>query len=229
MKTSLLLALAVVGAVSIARGQMSQNIVGYINQAFYPGDNYIANQLANGDNTLDTIFQPGVPEGATFAPWDPVNHDYLPTSTYDVSTGWSINYTFGYGQGALFYDPQSLVTFTNTFVGSVWPGFVENQTFVPPVVTATGDQLLSCVIPIDASFYDVIGRDPLNGESVTMLDAVTQTYTTTTFENGVWNNGDPSLAVGESAMFDLLPVPEPGIYGLAAMGVVVLAGMRKRI
>ena len=56
----------------------------------------------------------------------------------------------------------------------VWSGFIENPPFAPPQV-GSGTLFLSCVIPIgDATFGDVVGRDPMNGESVAMLDAATQ-------------------------------------------------------
>jgi hypothetical protein len=98
-------------------------------------------------------------------------------------------------------------------------------------VTDVGSLLLSCVIPItNADFYDIVGRDPQNGESVTLLDAETQTYTTTTFENGAWNNGDPTLDIGESAMFDLEPdlnaVPEPASYTVLATGLAMFIAAR---
>jgi hypothetical protein len=152
-------------AVSANSQTYSQGIVGYIVQPFYAGDNLIANQLSYSNNTLNAIFQPGVPEGATFAVWNPSSQQYLPASVYDIDTGWSINYELDYGQGGLFNSPD---IFTNTFVGAVWPGFNDINTFVPPLVTDGGTLLLSCVIPIaPATFHDVVGRDPLNGESVT--------------------------------------------------------------
>jgi hypothetical protein len=233
MKIAKILALsAFAGMVTSAHSQTvySQNIVGYINQMLYAGNNYIANQLSTSNNTLNAIFQAGVvPEGATFTEWNPTTDQFLPTSVYDATTGWSINYSLTYGQGGLLDTPS---TFQNTFTGSVWPGFEPNQPFVPPQV-GSGSLFLSCVIPIgDATFYDVVGRDPMNGESVMMLDAATQTYTTTTFEDGVWSNGAPSLDVGEAAFFNLepvlVPVPEPATYGLLGVGLVMLVAVRKR-
>jgi hypothetical protein len=223
MKIAKILSLAcVVGgfaAVADCQTVYSGNIVGYINQTLYAGDNYIANQLDTGSNTLGNIFDSGtVPEGTTFTEWNPATQQFLPTSTYDTVNGWSIDYTLNLTQGGLLDAPS---TFVNTFVGSVWSGYdAMTQTFTPPLVTASGSVFLSCIIPIsDATFYDVVGRNPLNRESVTMLDAATQIYTTTTFENGVWNNGDPSLNIGEAAFFNLEPVPEPAIYSLVIAGL----------
>lgn len=202
----------------------SGNIVGYINQPIYAGDNLIANQLNYSNNALNAIFQPGVPEGATFTEWNPATQQYLPISVYDTTAGWSINYELGYGQGGLFDSPS---TFTNSFVGEVWPGYSGDGSFVPPLVTGSGTLLLSCYIPIsNATFYDVAGRNPQNGESVTLLDDATQTYLTTTFENGSWNNGVPMLNVGQAAFFDLEPVPEPEGYNLIAAGMLIAAARK---
>jgi hypothetical protein len=214
-----------VGVAVSANSQIySQGVVGYINQPLYAGDNLIANQLSDSNNTLNAIFQPGVPEGATFAEWNPSSQQYLPTSVYDINTGWSINYELDFGQGGLFNSP---VTFTNTFAGSVWPGYDGIGTFVPPLVTDSGTLLLSCYIPIaSATFYDVVGRDPQNGESVTLLNAGSQT--TTTFEDGVWDNGTPTLNIGQSAFFNLESVPEPAVYPLVGAGLLLLAIARKR-
>ena len=232
MKIAKVLALSVlVGLATSAHCQTySQNIVGYINQTLYTGNNYMANQLSNSNNTLNAIFAPGVvPEGTTFTEWNPATDQFLPNSVYDTTTGWSIDYTLTYGQGGLLDTPT---TFVNTFVGSVWSGFNLDSTFVPPQV-GSGTLLLSCWVPIgDATFYDVVGRNPLNSESVTFLDAATQTYTTTTFEDGIWSNGAPLLNVGEAAFFSLepviMPVPEPATYGLLGVGLTVLMAVRAR-
>jgi hypothetical protein len=230
MKAAKILSLTalVAGCASAAYSQVySQNIVGYINQSFYAGDNYFANQLSTGDNSLDTIFTGAVPQGATFTEWDPTAQQFLPISTF-TGTSWSINYSLTYGQGGLLDTPSG---FVNTFTGGVWSGFsATTQSFTPPLVTGTGSQLLSCYVPITATFYDVIGRGPANGESVTTLAAATQTYTTTTFSNGVWDNGAPELGVGEAAFFNLdvatpanlLSIPEPSVTSLAAVGAVTL-------
>jgi hypothetical protein len=71
----------------------------------------------------------------------------------------------------------------------------------------------------------------LNGESITRLNALTQISTTTTFESGAWNNGDPLLNVGQSAFFNLgpttEPTPEPFAGTLLCAGLVSLAAFRR--
>jgi len=210
-----------------ARAQpvFSQNIVGYMTLRFYAGDNLFANQLSQSNNTLNAFFQTGVPQGATFTEWDSVAQQYLPVSSYDTSSGWSLNYTLSYGEGGLLNIPAN---FTNVFAGEVWPGLNPLGSFVPPLVTDTGSLLLSCYVPYtNASFYDVVGRDPQDGESVTILDTPSQVSTTTTFADGFWGNGDPLLNIGQSAFFNLKPTPEPEILSLFGAGVVSLLAFRR--
>ena len=177
---------------------------------------------------MNVIFGPSTPDGAAFTEWDPTTRQFLPVSRYDTNSGWSINYTLSYGQGGLLH---TAAAFTNTFVGTVWPGFSLGGPFVPPLVTGSGLLLLSCYVPIaPATFYDVVGRAPQNGESVSILNALTQITTLTAFDNGVWSNGDPLLNIGQSAVFNLVPTPEPGSLSLMGVGVVLLAaGWRKQV
>ncbi len=213
-----------------AKAQVYTNgIVGYINEVLFAGDNLIANQLGNSDNTLNVIFNVGVPDGSTFTLWDATQMQFLPASHYDANTGWSINYHLDYGQGGRFH---AAATFTNTFVGNVWPGFGGQIPFTPPLVSNNGRYLLSCYVPLGgASFNEIVGRNPLDGESVRTLNALTQAYSTTTFENGSWDHGAPGLSVGEAAFFNLGPtfaaVPEPAVLYLAGFGVVACAAGRR--
>jgi hypothetical protein len=214
----------------------SQNLVGYVNLSIYTGTNFIANQFDNGQgNTLDTLIPPSgtlmvVPEGAEFTEWNPTAGQFLPFSTYDTVNGWSINYALTYGEGAMLITPT---LFTNTFLGTVSSAVSGNGgelTFTPPLVTSTGLMLLSCVAPLnDATFYDVAGRNPQNGEWVTMLDPETQVYTTTTFDDGSWNNGAPDLNVGESAFFYLESVPEPSVVCLGVTGLLAIGWRWRRL
>jgi hypothetical protein len=207
----------------------SQNIVGYASLSMYPGNNFVANQFGNTNNTLNFVFQAPTPEGATFTKWDSASAQYLPLSTYHANSGWTINYDLTYGEGGLLHSPS---LFTNTYAGDVWPGFNDSASFVPPLVSSNGVLLLSCYIPISpATFHDVVGREPRNGEAVTILNAMSQVSTTTTFANGFWNNGVPTLDIGQSAFYTLMPVPEPEVIGLFGVGAVLLAAgrrMRKR-
>ena len=80
-------------------------------------------------------------------------------------------------------------------------------------------------------FTNVMGRLPSNGEWVQILDPGTQTYLTTTFHTGTgWDNGDPTLSVGESAWFNSGPVvvPEPASLALAGLGAGALLVFRRR-
>lgn len=208
--------------------QHSQNIVGYINLPIYTGNNFIANQLSvtGNSNTLNNIFQPGVPEGATFTKWSSSQLQFLPLSTYDQNTGWSINYDLTYGEGGLLHTPAS---FTNTFVGSVWSGFNGIDPFTPPVVSGNGVFLLSCYIPIaPATFFDVVGRGPNEGDYVRTFNALTQLETITTFNGGLWDHGAPVLAVGQSAFFGLGAgaVPEPATLSLVGAGFLLITASR---
>jgi hypothetical protein len=216
----------------VAAQVYSGNIVGYINLPIYAGNNLVANQLDNGTNTLSSLFAFNVPEGATFTMWDASQHSYLPLSTYDVNSGWSINYLLTFGEGGLLDSPT---TFTNTYVGSVWSGFTAPGPFTPPLISQNELLLLSCYVPLDPTdFYDVVGRDPQNGDYVEILDALTQTETVTTYRDGFWDNGVPTLTPGESAFYglggaspELAPVPEPPAGILAGMGLFALAIFRR--
>jgi hypothetical protein len=213
-----------------SRAQISQNIVGYINQPFYTGNNFIANQLsASGDNnTLSNLFNAGIPEGTTFTKWSASQLQFLPLSTYDQTTGWSINYDLTYGEGGLLHTPSN---FTNLFVGTVWPGFNGVDPFTPPLVSSNGLFLLSCYIPIaPATFFDVVGRAPNDGDYVRTFNPLTQLETVTTYEGGLWDHGAPTLAVGQSAFFGLGvgQAPEPASVALVGAGVAVLALLRRQ-
>jgi hypothetical protein len=79
---------------------------------------------------------------------------------------------------------------------------------------------------MDTLFPFLVGRAPQDGEWVRILDAATQSYQTTTFHAGTgWDNVDPALSVGQSAWVYL--VPEPGVFGLYAVGAAALLWFRK--
>jgi hypothetical protein len=228
MKTTVLKLAFPLLILATASSAPARNVVGYANVGIYPGDNFIANQLTNAISTLDRVLSGSTPDGSTFTKWDPLGNQFLPLSTYSAANRtWSINYTFTTWEGALFHSPSA---FTNTFQGSI-----DQRAFIVDGGTNDGFiyanfphydaglYLISCPVPIPANFTNVVGRGPFDGEWVETLNPATQTYTVTTFHalSGAWDNGAPSLRIGESAFFNL--VPEPGAISLSALGVFVLA------
>ncbi len=228
-----------------ATGQIiSVNVVGYYNTPIAAGDNLIANQLdKNGTNTMnDTLnpsYGPAIPNGTTFTGWNAAAKTFWPVSTYNAATGWSINYnfnSFASGQGAILNSPSP---WTNTFFGTVISYSNITPEFGGPLWHpnyADGLYLLACPEPLsgpmDFMFANVVGRAPEDGEWVKLLNPATQTYTTTTFNlgAGTWDNGDPSLGVGQAAWFDLggpTTVPEPFPLALFGSGAVLLLLGRK--
>jgi PEP-CTERM motif len=231
-----LVALWICAAGSVSAQVVSLNVVGYVNLVYSANDYLIGNPLYAGTNDLNHLFSYNIPDGSSIAKWDRTTHQFLAPSIYHEGTGWTINYDLSPSEGALFHPTA---TFTNTFTGQVpWSG--DSPLILPPTL-GDGLFLLSCTVPFNgATFYQVIGRAPMDGDSVTRLDPFSMTYTTTIFQSGEWNNGDPTLNVGEAAFFglgrntilppsldSLPPVPEPGIYALLSLGLAGFALQRR--
>jgi hypothetical protein len=235
-------------AAMILSSGVAANFVGYANLQFQPGDNWFGNPLGAGANSLSSLITIA-PAGTTVSLWNSAANQYLPTVTWNGSA-WSADLTLNPGTGALLHTPSF---FTNTFVGDVLnfdgsPFTSAGFTEPPPFPGPNGLYLFSSKAPVALAghtffpgdgHYDVfeaiIGRAPHNGEQVTTLDASSQTYTTTTFLGGVWDNGDPSLQLGGAAMFNLGPVivPEPSALGLVVAGIgmigITRCGRRLRL
>ena len=198
---------------------------GYVNTTLYSGDNLICNSFNNGDNHLNTILTstfPDLANNSSISLWDPVSQQFSLPSIYTPGSGWSINYYLPLGLGAVFRTEAQLQIIT---VGSV--------DFSVPHDPGVGTFLLSSITPYSAAtFQQVVGRDPQQGESVRRLDGPSQTYFTTTYlGEDQWDNGTPTITYGQSAFYTLLsePVPEPGMLAFAGLAsVAVLAAQRYR-
>jgi hypothetical protein len=203
--------------------------VGYVNIFFLPGDTLFGNPLENAPNQLTSLF-PSAPNGATVSIWNSGSQQFSPASTYHLGSGWDVNYQIPVGAGALLH---TATLFTNTFVGNVLtgPGPEEINPPTPPAL-GPGLYLLSSLFPANArTFHDMIGRDPVEGEFVRRLNALTQTYSLTTFHDGAWDNGTPTLDVGQAAFFELvapLAVPEPSILTFLGVSAVAMIAIRRK-
>jgi hypothetical protein len=239
LKLAILPLACVIAATSaIAQGNIySINIVGYINLSLSPGDNLIANQLDDGlGNSISDVFSPPgsvstVLTGSTFTEWDSALNAFKPLSVFDGAS-WTINYTLApNGIGGVFNSPAAQTVTTIGSVVNFNVTSISGYTFTPPV-RGPGRYLLSLAAPVSgATFSDVIGRNPLAGDSVELLNAPTQTYTITTFDGSSWSNGDPILTqVDESAFYDLqVPpmVPEPSTLALGGLGAAAALTFRR--
>jgi hypothetical protein len=200
-------------------------VVGYYFYPFQPGANLFGNSLSNTDNHLDSIFQTA-PVGTTVALWDPIALQYTTASAFN-GTSWSINYNMTPGIGGLL---NTSILFTNIFAGTVLtgPGPGDIPPPIPPV-RQPGYYLIGSDFPVNGrSFQDVIGRAPREGEFVTSLNEFTQGYSTTHFQGGVWDNGAPTLDIGDAAFFNLVPIPEPNSLVLLSLGIATFGWRRLR-
>jgi hypothetical protein len=238
------LAISSLVAAASAQSVTSGDIVGYVNLVFQPGNNWVGNTLEYeyGPNTLDNLIT-DAPVGTTVSLWNPASNGFSSPSSWDGAE-WSTDLTLDPGTGFQLNTPT---LFTNTFTGTVlnldgsvlWvTNGVAQFTEPAPFSGANGVYLLSCKSPLalgpgdQFSVFDgILGRAPQNGESVTFLNPLTQTETTTTFLDGVWSNGEPTLGIGEAALFDIGPVvvPEPSVAALLIMGACGAGLFRRQL
>jgi hypothetical protein len=237
-KTFLAVLTLIAVAVAPAAAQpYSGNIVGYINRTMSPGYNLIADQLLqNPDNLINTVLTNGTPNGASFTKW--TGTAFLPPSIFNATTRtWSLNYSLNPGEGAMLWSPTS---FVETFFGEVphysYGDLPYTNVWSPNYVS--GLHLIASPLPLGGTlslmFTNVVGRLPAEGESVWTLNELSQTYTHSTYDGLTWDN-DVSLAVGQSAWFDLgatgltpPPVPEPAVGLLTALAAATLLLRRQR-
>jgi len=226
MRTKLMLAMAAVGAASIATmvaqtNVYSVNAVGYVNIKIEAGKGaLIANPLNNGGNTLNEIL-PTCADGSSVFIWDTTAQGWNGTfSVFTVTNETDPVNMPGYGQGVwdndfplppgtgfLFNSGAFTYDITNTFVGEVPTGSLTN-TLVP------GLNLISSIVPIGGTVATVTTNLlSLDGDAVQSWDRNANGYSTTNViftgfgvareEGGTWGaEGDTvQLDVGESFLY----------------------------
>ena len=191
-------------------------VVGFVNVSYPAGDNLIGNPLAPTSNSINFILTaPTIPAGSTFRKWNTTNGAWSVPSVFNGSS-WSLDYTLGYAEGGWLYLPSAT---------TIWyMGWLQSNPPRPP--TNAGIYLLAAHLYIvgetdsarATNFNTIVGRTALKNEFVQRLDVVSQTgfisiCTNANWAFAWWNNGAPSLRFGESAFFNLGPVPPATISG----------------
>jgi len=189
MRTKTLLMTAALGAAGIlaAKAQVySVNAVGYINLDLKAGFSLIANQLNNGDNTLNTVLT-GAPNGTTVYKYNGTSYDI---STFLFGT-WSPNLTLKPGEGA-FINLAAAAKFT--LVGEVPQG-----TAAAPLTqqVPAGFSIQSSQVPQSANLEGATGLNFPGGNGDTVYFFRNGAYVISTFLFGAFSPAAVP-AVGES-------------------------------
>jgi len=213
-----------------------QGIVGYVPQPFYVGNNLIVNPLDEPtNNVLSGIFWGNaIPDGTTVSLWDSASSSYGTPSVYNAGA-WSMDLAWQAGVGACINTPTA---FTNTFTGVVrnhdGSEYYGTVMLPPPVFAGpAGVYLLGDAAPVVNTgtdvFLNLLGRLPNVGEQVTLLNAATQTYTTSTYLGANTWDSLPTLQVAQAGFFNINAVPEPNsvVLGLMGLALIRLTGRRR--
>ncbi len=179
-----------------------------------PGFNLISCPvLALPDNSLGSLL-PTMPDNAQFWAFDNGSGTCVPPAIFSTTGGWSRDSVLLPGLGAFVYTPTAVqITFT---------GMPLSVRSYPSYLSSPGFYLLADTVPTaGSSFFDVVGRNPVDGEAVDLWDYASQDYLRTVYDgaSGAWSQGTPTLEPGQAAFFELqsVPVPEgPGQYSLLA-------------
>jgi hypothetical protein len=193
MRTKTLLITAAIGAAAAVATQAqvySVNAVGYINLTAKPGFNLLANQLIPADAGLLALL-PGVPDGTTVYTFNPAT-GYL-IATWDELFGeWGgdADQTLDPGKGFWLRVPGT-DDLTITLVGEVPQGTLN-------VELSEGFNLVSSMVPQAGEVVGDLGMPVADGETVYTY-APDAGYTITTWDElfGEWDNGVPTVGVGE--------------------------------
>lgn len=182
MRTKVLLLAAAAlsaGAFAASAQVYSQNVVGYINLSLPAGYSVIANQLATGNNGINTVLTNGVPDGTTLTEWDFANQRWsLDPQTYYAGDQWydsslsssSVSLNPTNGRAFLINLPAAA---TITLVGDVPQGSLVSQ------VRGPGYDVVASVVPVVSG---------LGTNGFPQVDGMTYTY----MASGAWV-GAPNL------------------------------------
>lgn len=202
MKTkTLVLAAAALTACALTASAQSNvyslNIVGYVNVEIKPGYNLVANPLDNGAGNISSNLVPAnIQNGAQILTYDPV----LAYSTYTKksSGAWNGATTILPGRGYFIRNTNTVVSYTNTYVGNVAgavPGSMTNT-------IQTGYNLVGSMYPIGGGLTNT-GSNTLNignvlptGSQILTYDPVLAYSTYTKKSSGAWN-GTTTINVGQ--------------------------------
>jgi hypothetical protein len=181
--------------------------------ALAAGVNSIANQLDNGNNSLNEIM-PVVPDGSVLYKYvnNGANSTWI-SSTYSAAAGQWLNgntISLNPGEGAFFQSPTN---FTLTFRGTV-------HVPVLPVSLPSGScYLLSRQTNDMGTYTNIVGTSPVNKTKFIQWNPSSQGYTTAVFESGTWTIGGaagPTVPVGQAVWISnggaLPPIPQNVTY-----------------
>lgn len=203
-KTLLLAAAALVGGAIASSAQVySANVVGYINITVKHGFNLIANQLTNGNNSVNVVLAnlPASLDGATLQGWDFAHQTFTQADTYFDGAGW-VDGDFNPsttvvrpGNGYFLNNPGPQATIT--LIGEVPQGSSTTA------VQGPGFGFYASVPPV-VSGFSTNGFPARADMTYQTFDATTQNFSQalTYFDGTGWADGDfniidPAPAVGQ--------------------------------
>jgi HYR domain len=202
------------GLLTLAGAILLAATVGVQSQSYsitvFPGDNFIANHLNHGGNTLNELM-PVVPDGCQFFKFDKATQTYSPPDTYFAGAGWldsagvPSTTTFQPGEGASLRNPGD--NFTLTFTGSMQVPALPIK--IPPDVLC----LVSRQIQGVGTYENIVGCPPEEGARIDRWNPTTMAFSSFTFNGGVWSPSTPLISIGESVFLSgescVTPQPPP--------------------
>ncbi len=190
MKTKALLAagllIAASTASSFAQTVYSVNSVGFVNVNFPPGFSIACNPLDGAANTVVALFPASTPNGSTVFKFNPAAGNFT-SATFFFGSWDNPSMTLVPGEG-FFFRNTAATAFINTFAGNVKQG-----TLVTPL--SAGFTLVSSQVPQSGLAKTDLGLPIDNGDSIFLFR--NNTYVSSTFFFGSWDNGEPTVNVGE--------------------------------